>query len=374
MFKYKGRQCVLEFQCSPISTEYYERHELYQAAGINDYWILGTDKYLKKEENEKSKRFRTKEIEYNTKFYYDSNYKIFIMKNYVSNIKDVINYKYIKDTFYYDYSNSYGAMNHRKINDEIIKICNDKIFVKLENLVFENNNIVFSNNAIANINNYYCSKNKEKIKYDNNVIKTKDYFEEVFRTFYDKYFYKIEFISGFNDLRFCFFDRYMLISIENYPEISLLELGTMNNKFEFNIEKFSREQMVRYIYNKSFNSHKARKHYDTLNRFKKYRNRKIYLLFVEDKDKKVPENIRFKFIKDYYDDKDDNVENILNKLNFLNKIKAKDFILMIPYNKIKSGWFSDYKVRNYKNEVIEDFNSYGLTNIYFYEDLIKEYE
>ena len=46
MFKYKGQQCVLEYQCSPISSEYYERHELYQAAGINDIWICGTKKYF----------------------------------------------------------------------------------------------------------------------------------------------------------------------------------------------------------------------------------------------------------------------------------------------------------------------------------------
>lgn len=47
-FKYNGEQYVFEFQCSPISTVYLERHELYQAAGINDIWILGTEKYSNK--------------------------------------------------------------------------------------------------------------------------------------------------------------------------------------------------------------------------------------------------------------------------------------------------------------------------------------
>lgn len=46
LFTYFGQQCVLEYQCSPISSEYYERHSLYQAAGINDIWICGTQKYF----------------------------------------------------------------------------------------------------------------------------------------------------------------------------------------------------------------------------------------------------------------------------------------------------------------------------------------
>lgn len=44
-FKYNGKQYVIEYQCSPISSEYLERHELYQIAGINDIWILGHKKY-----------------------------------------------------------------------------------------------------------------------------------------------------------------------------------------------------------------------------------------------------------------------------------------------------------------------------------------
>lgn len=80
MFKCNGELCVLEYQCSPISTEYLERHELYKAAGIKDIWILGTDKYLCKEENPDSKSFREKEIEKHTSYYYDSEYQLFFSK------------------------------------------------------------------------------------------------------------------------------------------------------------------------------------------------------------------------------------------------------------------------------------------------------
>lgn len=47
MFEYNGKKYVIEYQCSPIATEYVERHDLYKASGIIDIWILGTEKYLK---------------------------------------------------------------------------------------------------------------------------------------------------------------------------------------------------------------------------------------------------------------------------------------------------------------------------------------
>lgn len=44
-FEYKGKRYCIEYQCSPISTQYNKRHELYELEGINDIWILGTEKY-----------------------------------------------------------------------------------------------------------------------------------------------------------------------------------------------------------------------------------------------------------------------------------------------------------------------------------------
>lgn len=46
IFEYKSKIYVIEYQCSPIASEYFERHELYQAAGIHDIWICGTEKYI----------------------------------------------------------------------------------------------------------------------------------------------------------------------------------------------------------------------------------------------------------------------------------------------------------------------------------------
>ena len=76
-FKYNGEQYVFEFQCSPISTVYLERHELYQTAGIKDIWILGTEKYS-------NKYARGKYIEQYAVGHYDVSAGVFI------DIKDVV--------------------------------------------------------------------------------------------------------------------------------------------------------------------------------------------------------------------------------------------------------------------------------------------
>ena len=68
MFEYDNKKYVIEYQCSPIASEYLERHELYNAAGIHDIWICGTEKYLGR-----NKRLNT--LEANCKLYYDTKSK-----------------------------------------------------------------------------------------------------------------------------------------------------------------------------------------------------------------------------------------------------------------------------------------------------------
>ena len=71
MFTYRNELWVIEYQCSPIATEYVERHELYQTAGIHDIWICGTEKYFKK--NMREKYLKTVAVGF-----YDSKEKNFI--------------------------------------------------------------------------------------------------------------------------------------------------------------------------------------------------------------------------------------------------------------------------------------------------------
>lgn len=71
MFEWNGQKCVIEYQCTPISSEYYERHELYEACGIKDIWICGAEKYFQYYHNGTGLK-QVSEIEKNTTLYYDS--------------------------------------------------------------------------------------------------------------------------------------------------------------------------------------------------------------------------------------------------------------------------------------------------------------
>jgi len=44
-FTKDGQEYAIEFQCSPIATQYNKRHDLYRLQGIKDIWILGIEKY-----------------------------------------------------------------------------------------------------------------------------------------------------------------------------------------------------------------------------------------------------------------------------------------------------------------------------------------
>lgn len=129
MFKYNSEQCVIEYQCSPISTEYHERHELYQAANIKDVWICGAQKYFQCYHHGNGDK-RINELEKESRVYYNINNKciftidknmdknvfnliikrkeskLHFMKNIYDYIPNIQNYYLIKDEFksYMSYS------------------------------------------------------------------------------------------------------------------------------------------------------------------------------------------------------------------------------------------------------------------------------
>ena len=110
VFEYKGKQYVIEYQCSPIATEYIERHELYQAAGINDIWICGTEKYLK---NNMREKFLQGQVQY----FFDSSLCNFI---YVNDYYYLLRYnreKVLPEKYHHGQSDFYGS----NINNFIFK-------------------------------------------------------------------------------------------------------------------------------------------------------------------------------------------------------------------------------------------------------------
>ena len=72
MFSHNGRRYVIEYQCTPISTQWVERTELYDSLGISSIWILGTKNYLWYQDPCGSRSKRFKRIEEFQPIYFDS--------------------------------------------------------------------------------------------------------------------------------------------------------------------------------------------------------------------------------------------------------------------------------------------------------------
>lgn len=126
-FLYNGEQYVLEYQCSPISGEYIERHELYQAAGIKDIWVLGREKYFSKS---------IKSIEKDVFIYYDPCTRRFLEGEEYNNDDDYrLNAKWVsEENTYFDeeiYTNDYITEKCidefksyiKEQKDKIVSIC-----------------------------------------------------------------------------------------------------------------------------------------------------------------------------------------------------------------------------------------------------------
>lgn len=110
MFQYKGKKYVIEYQCSPISTEYEERSSLYKVVGVEDIWVLGTEKYLQS-------NMREKYIEAHSECFYDVYKKrIIVVDGYLAALFLSIN-KNQKDRTKRKYSHSEGTFYGFSIND-----------------------------------------------------------------------------------------------------------------------------------------------------------------------------------------------------------------------------------------------------------------
>ena len=151
MFDYNDKKYVIEYQCSPIATEYIERHELYQAAGIIDIWICGAEKYLQYNMREK---FLQKE----SLGFYDPKYKMFISipyKNYYWKMKN-INQRYAHTSDYF-----YGLpLNSFSFDGNIYNALFGKVEIVDKKRKIRSNN---KNKTENNFQNKYLYLQKEKL-------------------------------------------------------------------------------------------------------------------------------------------------------------------------------------------------------------------
>lgn len=395
-FEVDDKRFVIEYQCSPIATEYLKRHELYQLAGINDIWILGTDKYIEKSEFD---NFRGKVIEKYTNFYLDVYKNIFIFSD-IDNlnidksyrIKHI--YKYYQDTdivlnqLLYDWSIGGYYDKHKYI-------------VGINGLEFKEDNILLTDEVINNAKERSDVIIEEELrlqeinkKIQENKNNCYNYLNNLFTEFKNNYYTEFDLmpslICGFK----CSGHYYQFTNIENYPIIDFCKVKYIDDKpvcsliFNINIEDNNIYIIMDYLqldlkdtiefnikqYN--FKIKYEEKQKIKLEKLKQelsqFNNKPLYLLFSED-SYKVDSNVRFKMIHDYPDNIIDIAEVILSNLNFIKSKGAKEYILMIPrkrFRESKSGslLYPYYKVCNHKSYVKDEFEELGL-NFVEYKNL-----
>lgn len=164
-FEIGEKRFVIEFQCSPIATEYLERHELYQLAGINDVWVLGTDKYIEK--SEIGNHFRDKAIEQFTGFYFDSKYKLFMFNHNYLKVLGLNDFRFKNvNNKYYDDDKRHLLCNKLISFDKNI----GKYVLDINGLIFKDDTFALSE-EVFNKAKQYSDKQKEKELKKQEIIK-----------------------------------------------------------------------------------------------------------------------------------------------------------------------------------------------------------
>lgn len=393
MFKYNGKQYVIEYQCTPIASEYIERHELYQAGGIKDIWVLGTDKYLEK--SEIGKKFRKKELEYHTSYYYDSNFKLFILKDGLNigiEENEILNTNTIE---YFNSSDKYFDNESRKfLSLELFVKVNDVYMINIDCLTYENDSIKISKQGKNLISERCVIRSEEQRIQEIKDSKCNNFVKSIISEFNEKYNLDMNTMQcsfGFK----CRKHYYKLHNIENFPMLNFCEIKYVMDKpihntiFTINIETDTIDSILDYIkiellqyineqkkFDKFFDDAKKKYEKDlnnVTNKLKQFTTKPIYLLFTDD-DKEIPKHIRFKLISDYYEDEFKFRKNLLDNLTFLHNKNAKNYTFMIPRKKLRTStsfMYPYYKVCNYRQDVMNDFKKLGF-NVLGYDDLIKE--
>jgi len=349
MFKHNKIQYVIEYQCTPIASEFYERHLLYQAAGIHDIWICGTEKYF-------FDRARDKTIENHCDCYYNSSLKLFAFNNinYHHPILD-LNAKY----------NSNDNVLLNRVKSQGVGIREEKVsrlpfyYIAPENTIFDNDKICLHQEFLINVNHKleikktiidmrkdyngemklglerFCEKCVKLIhakyqNFSNFHISCKNY----------KYRYKIE------------IDSYVFTFQKKTNIIDFYDL--IQEKYEqYNYTGENIYEVVNLICNFINPLIQELSLYDSF--VKEYKDYPFYLIIAESKRTDQYKNVRFKylsgFLDSYYYFSTDFMKDFLSVLKF----KSSPKIFMIPFSV-----YMDQKM------LLDIFKKHGFTNVKFF--------
>lgn len=121
MFTWNNQMHVIEYQCSPIASEYFVRHNLYQAAGIRDIWICGAQNYLEIYNKSQSGYKRLNVLETITQKYYDPKLQLLMY------VDPNLRYAYRQDNILLS-----DASNYDKSVNNIMQIKNTAVDYHIE--------------------------------------------------------------------------------------------------------------------------------------------------------------------------------------------------------------------------------------------------
>lgn len=365
MFKHGDKQYVIEYQCSPIASEYVERHELYQAAGIIDIWILGTEKYLNEVNQKFKQNRREKVIEGFTDYFYDSKNKILITCNCDSVLISIPVERYI------NYDELCVAIKQYKICKIFDKY--DLSCLDLDITSFSNGNILIKQTIIEELTFKFEMLNKKIDLKTNNLLKkiTKridnlNIYCVLNKTKTHAFLeYKFQFYSGSSNCKkfsislvyrvFC--NDWLLNGCNKPLSFDQLEnkiFYDLNNKVEF-IESYKDSDY------EILKKEKIEKYQDF---FKEFKDKKIRLL--NGGHIYSQQSIKFKFLKGFKITEEYMLNIFINELKFLKSKGVSEYIFMIPkynsyYNNL--GFYKYIKVGYFDNCIIQHFKNFGFTDV-----------
>lgn len=379
-FEKDGIRYVIEYQCTPIATEYLERHRLYELAKVNDIWILGMEKYnISINEDGIIHTSHYKEIEKHTEYYLDVTSSKFIITNYP--IKLCLPHKFLALDKYYQFNiNDFGINSDLKIISLSNEILN-KFIIEDEKLY----------------NDYYIQhefdiKGKEIIRLCTENLRNKyaKYNLYEFSCECDKnsslYLGWIDFNYEDQWLRFFIKNNRVDCCIEDYYSVPFRgKRGGLGWRKETKFSSIARkdygcineEDITSFIItclnskvDSLISKIEFRKKYSNI--LKEYINEKI--LLINAGKEKVPEHIRFKFLKGFNVSEIYMKDTFVKEIEFLKSKNVKRLVFMIPkYNSYYNclGFSGYVRVGEFNKKIIEYFCSFGFTNVK-YLDLSKE--
>lgn len=417
----ENQRFVLEYQCSPIATEYLERHELYQLASINDIWIMGLSKYnIDYNDNYVFRKIkRLKEIEKHSLYYLNSSNGDIIINSVLISLYLKYNSFDLDDYYKYNLNDVYIDFKNKRIS------LNDSILDEFKLIDENNNSIVQKQNSLLERINYLTSikQNTSReilLEIYNNLLPEErfDLFDYLLfvKACIDLYGYKNAYNVSLGEpktsqLAYYFYmkdrhknldDIYAWFDLTKCNDIELpidYELRSDNNiKFVQNtitwiknddswsdfIEKIHNicDKMI-YPYQSDLTlpldmlpclTWLIKGYSDHLSNVKYYEDRKQEL-FTKIKDiydkeiilidgyYRIDNNIRFKFLKEFDFNSDTYIVN--DFADELRKINAKDNIyrFMLRKEEYSKGVF----IKRNMNFILGNLKKVGFTNVYEYK-------